>query len=180
VSEPDAAPGASRVLAGGHVLADPLVRELLGKRLVGVLATLDGDGSPHVVPIWFAPRAADVLLATSSHSRKVRNLERDPRATLCVHDSRPGSEVCGASIRGHVDIVPSSAAAELVELVHRRYLSVAAAVLPEVADFVASDDVALVLRPERAWTWDERENPATEALRRVGGALPLEPSTPAS
>ena len=30
---------------------------------------------------------------------------------------------------------------------------------------------------ESAWTWDERGNPATEALRLAGGALPLEPTT---
>ena len=41
-------------------------------------------------------------LATSSSSRKVRNLERDARATFVLHDSRPGFEVCGASIVGTV------------------------------------------------------------------------------
>jgi hypothetical protein len=46
-----------------------------------------------------------VILATSSRSRKVWNLERDPRATLVLHDSRPGCEVCGTSIAGRVEIV---------------------------------------------------------------------------
>jgi PPOX class probable F420-dependent enzyme len=178
VTDDGAAPEASRRLAGESVLADPLVRELLGKRLVGVVATLDDDGSAHVVPVWFAARPADVVLATSSQSRKARNLERDPRATLCVHDSRPGTEVCGASIRGRVEVVRGRDAAALVELVHRRYVTAAAEALPEVSEFVASDDVALVLTPESAWTWDERRNPATEALRSHGGALPLEPTAP--
>jgi PPOX class probable F420-dependent enzyme len=175
--EDGAAPEASRRLAGHAVLADPLVRELLGKRLVGVVATLERDGSAHVVPVWFATRPGDVVIATSSQSRKARNLERDPRATLCVHDSRPGTEVCGASIRGRVEIVRGRDAAVLVEFVHRRYLTAAAEALPEVAEFVASDDVALVLTPESAWTWDERRNAATDALRS-GGALPLEPTAP--
>ena len=159
------------------MLGDPLVRELLGKRLVGVLAMLEGDGTPHVVPLWFAEHQGELLFATSSRSRKVRNLGRDPRATFCLHDSRPGSEVCGASIRGHVEIVRAPAADELVALVHHRYLTDAGKGLPEVREFLAFDDVALVLRPERAWTWDERGNPATEALRLAGGALPLEPTT---
>jgi PPOX class probable F420-dependent enzyme len=180
VGDEDAAPDASRRLAGEAVLADPLVRELLAKRLVAVLATLDEDGSPHVVPIWLAARPDAVILATSSRSRKVRNLERDPRATLCLHDSRSGAEVCGASLRGRVEIVRRPAAAELVDLVHRRFLTEAGGALPEVREFLAYDDVALVLRPESAWTWDERDNPATEALRRAGGALPLEPTTPAA
>jgi len=118
-----------------------------------------------------------VILATSSRSRKARNLHRDPRATLCVHDSRSGTEVCGASLRGRVEIVGGNAATELVGLVHRRYLTEAAEALPAVVEFAAYDDVALVLTPESAWTWDERLNPATEALRLAGGALPLEPTT---
>ena len=180
MSDEDAAPDASRRLAGEAVLADALVRELLAKRLVAVLATLDEDGSPHVVPIWFAAGQGAVIFATSSRSRKVRNLERDARATLCLHDSRPGAEVCGASIRGRVELVRRPAAVELVDLVHRRYLTEVGAALPEVRAFLAYDDVALVLRPESAWTWDERGNPATAALLRAGGALLLEPTTPAA
>jgi hypothetical protein len=51
-------------------------------------------------------------------------------------------------------------------------------VLPAAAEFLASDDVALLLEPESAFTWDERENPATRALRAAGGALPLVPTSP--
>lgn len=174
----DGGPDASRVLRGAAVLESPLVRELLDARLVGVLATLDPDGFPHAVPMWFAARSADVVLAASSRSRKVRNLERDSRATLVVHDSRAGAEVCGASLRGRVEVVRGPSASGLVEQVHLRYLTEAGAALPESRAFLAFDDVALVLTPERAWTWDERDNPATAALRASGEALPLVPTAP--
>ena len=52
--------------------------------------------------------------------------------------------------------------------------------LPDVSAFLVYDDVALVLELEHAWTWDERDNPATLALRSSGGALPLEPTDPRS
>ena len=174
----DGAPDPSRILRGAAVLESPLVRELLAARLVGVLATLDPDGSPHVVPMWLAARSADVVLAASSRSRKVSNLERDPRATLVVHDSRPGAEVCGASLRGRVDVVRGRRASGLVKQVHLRYLTQAGAALPESQAFLAFDDVALVLTPERAWIWDERDNPAAVALSTSGEALPLVPTTP--
>ena len=126
------APAASRKLTGDAVHADPLVRELLGKRLVGVLATLEPNGAPHVVPLWYAAHGTAVVLATSSRSRKVRNLRREPRATLCLHDSRSGSEVCGASLHGRVELVGGPDAAGLVDLVHRRYLTDAGEMLPDV------------------------------------------------
>jgi PPOX class probable F420-dependent enzyme len=178
VGAPTGAPLPSRRLRGEAVLADPLVRELLEARLVASLATLERDGAVHLVALWFALAVEDVLLATGSGSRKVANLERDPRATLLVHDSRAGAEVCGAGIQGRVGIVRGAAAAALVDLVHAKYVDETAEDDPEVAAFLASDDVALRLRIESAWTWDERGSGAARALRARGGARPLAPTAP--
>lgn len=171
-------PTPSRILRGPAVLAAPLVRELLGMRLVGVLATLGPDGAVHAVPLWLAPLADSIVLATGSQSRKVRNLARDPRATLVLHDSRPGLEVCGASIHGRVEIVRGDDAVPLIREVHRRYVGAAPERVPGVAAFLGSDDVALRLLPESATTWDERGSDAARALRDSGLALPLEPTAP--
>jgi len=171
-------PTPSRELRGTAVLADPLVRELLAIRLIGVLATLEPDGSVHAVPLWLALGDEAIILATGSRSRKVRNLERDPRATLVVHDSRPGFEVCGASIRGRVEIVRGVEAAPLVAQVHGRYVTDAGLQLPEPARFLEGDDVALRFVPEVAVTWDERGSDAARALLDAGGALALEPTSP--
>ena len=174
----DASATPSRPLRGASVLGDPLVRELLEARLVAVLATLEPDGTVHAVPVWYAPVEDGVLLATGAGSRKVRNVERDARATLVLHDSRPGFEVCGVSLRGTVEIVRGDAAWPLIERVHRRYVSDGGLALPEAREFLAGDDVALRLRPEHAISWDERRNPATAVLRDAGEALPLEPTEP--
>jgi PPOX class probable F420-dependent enzyme len=171
-------PTASRLLRGADVLADPLVRSLVDARLIGVLATAGADRRIHVVPMWFA-RDADVLvLATGSRSRKVSNVRRAPIATFLVHDSRPGMEVCGATIGGPVEVVDGPAAGPMIELVHRRYIDAGAGALTPVREFLASDDVALRLRPEEAFTWDERGSEAARVLRAVGGALPLVSTEP--
>ena len=160
------------------MLADSLVRELLGQRLVAVLGTVGSAGVPHLTPIWFADGGDAILLATASSSRKVANLRRDPRAALVLHDSRPGFEVCGVSIEGRCAVVSGPGAAELVERVHRRYVAADAGRLREVSAFLASDDVALQFSPERAWTWDQRGTAASRELRASGGALPLTPTSP--
>ena len=170
-------PTPSLELRGEAVLADRLVQELLAARLIGVLATMEPDRSLHAVPMWLAPSDGAILFATGSRSRKVRNLERDPRATLVLHDSRPGAEVCGASIKGRVELVRGAAAKPLVERVQRRFVSEPGLALPVVRAFLSSDDVALRLVPEAAVTWDERGSAAARALRETGTALPLEPTT---
>jgi PPOX class probable F420-dependent enzyme len=160
-------PEPARLLRGADVLADPLVRELLGKRLVAVLATIGPEGIPHVTPLWFADGGDAVLMATGSGSRKVENLTRDERASLVLHDSKAGFDVCGVSIEGRVEVIAGEQAAPLVERVHARYVESQAL---EVVEFLASDDLALRLLPELGWTWDQRETPAA----RAGGGLPLD------
>jgi PPOX class probable F420-dependent enzyme len=160
-------PEPARLLRGAEVLADRLVRELLGKRLVAVLATIGPEGVPHVTPLWFADGGDAILMATGSGSRKVENLTRDPRASLVLHDSKAGCHVCGVSIEGRVEVLAGTRAVPLVESVHARYVDSDAL---EVVEFLASDDLALRLVPERAWTWDQRETPAA----RAGGGLPLD------
>jgi len=167
------APTPSRDHDARATLSDPLVRELLAARLVAVLATLRPDGVADAVPMWYASDGESVVLATGSRSRKVRNLESDPRATLVLHDSRPGYEVCGASISGTVEVVRPPAAEELVELVHWRYLERESADDESVRAFLESDDVALRLTPTAAITWDERGSEAAEVVRARGWALPL-------
>jgi PPOX class probable F420-dependent enzyme len=169
-------PTPSRELRGTQIFDDPLVRELLAARLIGVLVTIEPDGSAHAVPMWIAPDDDAILLATGSRSRKARNLERDPRATLVLHDSRPGAEVCGVSMRGRAEVLGGDAAAPLIGRVHRRYVSAAGLAQPEVVEFLRFDDVAVRFRPEAATTWDERGSDAATALRHSGAALPLEPT----
>jgi nitroimidazol reductase NimA-like FMN-containing flavoprotein (pyridoxamine 5'-phosphate oxidase superfamily) len=156
------------------------VLELLAARVVCVLATVDPRHAIHAVPMWFAVEDESILLATGGRSRKVSNLGRDSRATLVVHDSRPGFEVCGVAISGRVELLRGDAGVATIERVHRRYVDAAAEDIDVVREFLASDEVALRLQPESAWAWDERESAANEALRALGGALPLVSTEPRS
>ena len=169
----------SRILRGEEVFADPLVAELLDARLIGVLATLDPARTIHAIPMWYATDDGSVLFATSSRSRKVRNLRGDPRATLVLHDSRPGYEVCGASIVGTVDVVRAPAAQELIARVQGRYVATEAARDdPTTRSFLESDDVALRFTPVSAFTWDHRMSDGSRILRANGWAHPLVTTDP--
>ena len=171
------APTPSARLEGRDILRHPLVRDLVQARLVCILATF-GEAGIHAVPMWYAADGDALALATGSTSAKVRNLERDHRATLVPHDSRPGFEVCGASLTGTVEVVRGRGAQSLIERVHRRYVAESAEALPAVDEFLCSDDTALRFTPLEALTWDERDSAACDALRATGRAYPLQPTTP--
>lgn len=50
----------------------------------GVIATVREDGSPHAAPVWIDYDGKDVLVNSAQGRTKVKNVERDPRATVTV------------------------------------------------------------------------------------------------
>jgi PPOX class probable F420-dependent enzyme len=61
----------------------------LGSMPIARLATHNPDGSIHVVPVWFAYVDGDILIGTQAMTRKVRNVERDPRVTVLIDNQEP-------------------------------------------------------------------------------------------
>ena len=58
------------------------VAAFLEEQRVVVCATNGPSGWPHLMPLWYTVRDRQVWAWTYAKSQKVRNLERDPRATL--------------------------------------------------------------------------------------------------
>ena len=67
-----------------------------------VVATNGRDGWPHLMPLWYTVRGGELWSWTYARSQKVRNLERDPRATLQVEDGEQYHELRGVMIRSEV------------------------------------------------------------------------------
>ncbi|MFI6791533.1 PPOX class F420-dependent oxidoreductase [Nonomuraea sp. NPDC050383] len=61
-------------------------KQILDAANIGVLATLNPDGSPQTSVVWVGTDGADVVISSQAGRRKVVNLERDPRASLSVFD----------------------------------------------------------------------------------------------
>src|SRR5437588_1204999 len=50
----------------------------------GVIATIREDGSPQATPVWIDYDGENVLVNSARGRTKVKNIERDPRATVTV------------------------------------------------------------------------------------------------
>jgi len=71
---------------------------LLDQERVAVVSSLGPRGWPHSMPLWFVVREGEVWIWTYAKSQKVRNLERDPRATVLVEAGHEYGELRGAMI----------------------------------------------------------------------------------
>ena len=63
---------------------------LLKGTFTGKLGTINKNGTPHVVPIWFILDSKNnILFTTGETSVKAKNIRRDNRVRLCVDDQVP-------------------------------------------------------------------------------------------
>jgi PPOX class probable F420-dependent enzyme len=122
------------------------------------LATIGKDGAPHVVPLWFAIDDGAIVLETFTKSQKVKNLERDARATLLFESGEVYNELRGASITGKVELVQ---AVDRVHDLHMQVLlrntpEIPKEVLEEATKSMAHKKTAILVRPAecRIASWD--------------------------
>jgi PPOX class probable F420-dependent enzyme len=134
-----------------------LARFLLQERTVAC-ATVGRDGLPHLMPLWYVVREDTELWAwTYAKSQKVRNLERDPRATLQVEAGERYEELRGAMLTTDVTIHRDhdTVLALGMEL-HRRYTGEPDDRAERNLRSQAPKRVALQFRPRRVVSWDHR------------------------
>lgn len=142
-----AAPGPKRLSAGR-------LRSLLGRRLIASLATVDSDGLPHVVPMWFRREGERILIPTSSGTVKIRHLAKKPYAAVMLHEVGPAHAVSGVLVRGSVEVLTGPEALRLNRTIHLRYVSARDLAKPKYAQYLSGDDVTIAVAMERVATWD--------------------------
>jgi PPOX class probable F420-dependent enzyme len=140
-------------------MSEDEIRRFIDEERVVTCATLGPGGRPHLMPLWYVRDGATILAWTFGKSQKVRNLERDPRATLQIEAGDGYGELRGVMAECDVDIErdPARVADVGIALVSR-YASGDAA--PEAIAGVrkqAAKRVALRFTPTRIVSWDHRK-----------------------
>jgi PPOX class probable F420-dependent enzyme len=64
-----------------------------------IVATNGPGGFPHLMPLWYVVRTGRIWAWTYAKSQKVKNLERDPRATLQVEAGDSYEQLHGVMLR---------------------------------------------------------------------------------
>ncbi len=81
------------------------VLAFLREEKVVVCATNGRDGFPHLMPLWYVVRDGQLWAWTFAKSQKVRNLERDARATLQVEAGTEYQQLRGVMLKCDVELV---------------------------------------------------------------------------
>jgi PPOX class probable F420-dependent enzyme len=142
-------------------LTDAEQRELIEGARVVVVSSLGLRGWPHSMPMWYVPREGLIWVWTYAKSQKVRNLERDPRATLLVETGREYTELRGVMIEAEAEIHRDlETVSEFGKQLTVRYSEGIESVEGDAAaalEAQAAKRVALEFHPRRTATWDHRK-----------------------
>jgi general stress protein 26 len=78
---------------------DALAREVLSKPLIARMSTIDPNGFPHTVPVWFKLDGDDIVVMGVRSTRKVQHMRANTKGSIAV-GGQPGDSG-GYLIKGH-------------------------------------------------------------------------------
>lgn len=85
-----------------------------------ILATVNEEGQPHAVPVWYIMDAGDIVFSTGYGGVKGRNMQANPKVAACV--SQPADPIMFVSVQGDVvEVTDVSEKRRLVGTIMRKY-----------------------------------------------------------
>jgi len=157
---------------------DLTLQEFLRGRYIATLGTENADGTIHLTAVWYLFEDGYLFVATSSKSRKARNVVARPKASLMVDVRKPAAER-GVTAAGRVEVISGDQSREINRRIHSRYMSAAAMSDSHIGPVFASfDDVTIRLTPVSWTAWDMAVLDTQALGGRLGGTpgylLPLD------
>ena len=139
-------------------LTDEEVVKFIEQSKTVIMGTINHDGWPHLVPMWYATIDGLIHMHTYDSSQKVKNIERDPRGSALVEDGDVYGELRGVYMRGRYEVHDDQ------ELCCRIGISSAAkyvgATEEKARPFVREQirkRFAVIFHPEKISSWDHRK-----------------------
>ena len=133
-------------------------RELIDGERIVVVSTFGPRGWPHVMPLWYVPREGEIWIWTYAKSQKVKNLERDPRATLLIEAGTEYNELRGLQIEAEAELIRDpERVVEFAKLLTIRYSEGIDSVEGDAEAALhaqAPKRVAIHFHPRRVTSWD--------------------------
>ncbi|HEY9244865.1 MAG TPA: pyridoxamine 5'-phosphate oxidase family protein [Streptosporangiaceae bacterium] len=139
-------------------MTDAEVTALLGSSRKVQLATINPDGMPHLVTMFYALIGGRIAFWTYRTSQKARNLARDPRLACLVEDGEDYFELRGVQITGTVRRIEDQAGVlDIGRRIAGGLGGVPADALDDYVAHAARKRFGYIVEPTRVVSWDHRK-----------------------
>ncbi len=120
------------------------------------VCSLNADGTPHLVTMWFTIDKGSIILISYSKSQKIINLKRNPSIALLCEDGQEYNELRGVSINSDAELVNEPELVKRYEtsLILRNQNQITDVQAEELAAKMCSKKTAIIVKPIKTKTWD--------------------------
>ena len=130
----------------------------LAERKTIILASLDREGYPHLVPMWFMVDDGCVYMTTYGRSQKVVNLRRNPKVALLVESGDAYDQLKGVLMRGTAEVIEDQElCVRVLSRIHEKHFAGLHGDVAEVMRAQARKRVVIKITPQRFASWDHRK-----------------------
>jgi hypothetical protein len=135
------------------------VAALVGEQHKLQLGTINPDGTPHLVTMFYGMVDDKIAFWTYRTSQKIRNIERDPRITCLVETGVEYFELRGALIYGTAMTLtdPNDVRYVGAQVLRRMMVDVEEDAIAGLVEATAAKRYAVVVEPVRVASWDHRK-----------------------
>ena len=136
-------------------MSDEEMRAFLGEQRILQVATLDHDGWPHLVAIWYVLVDDQIVFWTYAKSQKAVNLRRDNRLTCLVEMGLRYEELRGVQIKGRAILKDDRETVQRTgEMIFERYMGPLNDNLRQIVAAQAPKRVLVFVEPLEIASWD--------------------------
>ena len=122
------------------------------------IATINRDGTPHLVAMYYVMLGGKIAFWTYRTSQKALNLARDPRLTCLVETGEEYFDLLGVQVTGTARCVEDPAGVlEIGRGVAGSMGGVAADALEDYVAHAARKRFGYLVEPQRIASWDHRK-----------------------
>ena len=139
-------------------MTDEEIQAFLQEERTLQVATLDHDGYPHLVAMWYVLADQHIAFWTYAKSQKAINLRRDPRLTCLVETGERYEELRGVQIKGHATIIDDRATVQHYgEMIFERYTGPLNENTRAMVAAQAAKRIVVLVEPAEVVSWDHRK-----------------------
>lgn len=137
---------------------DEEVRAFLEEQRILQVATIDHDGWPHLIAMWYVLIHDQVVFWTYAKSQKTVNLRRDDRLTCLVEAGERYDELRGVQIKGRAIISDDRETVQRIgEAIWERYTGPLNDTTRQMVAAQAAKRVVISVKSVEIVSWDHRK-----------------------
>jgi PPOX class probable F420-dependent enzyme len=134
------------------------IRTFLQEQRLVQIATIDHDGWPHLIAMWYVLIDDQITFWTYAKSQKVVNLRRDDRLTCLVETGERYDELRGVQVKGRAIISDDREIVQRIgEAIWERFTGPLNENTRRMVEAQAVKRVAVVVEPVEIVSWDHKK-----------------------